>query len=352
MKTEANAYAVILAGGNGERLWPMSTPERPKQFVELFEGKPLIRHAVDRLEGLVPADRTLVITAERLVGMTREALPMVPAENIFGEPCRRDTAAAVAVACGVVKRLGGPGAVACILTADQLMDPPEKFRQALGDAVSAAEKSDAIVTIGIEPTYPATGFGYIEAGDSLDFGTKTAFCRVKRFVEKPDARTAERYIATGRFSWNSGMFIWKVSTMEAEFAASAPDIGALIGRVSESDNVHKAMKDNYPGIRATSIDYAVMEKTKNIVVARSEFRWDDVGSWLAIPNHFSRDDDGNTCIGRTAVMGTSGSVVVSDDSHLVAVVGLSDVVVVRSGGATLVCSKDKLGDLKALVKSL
>lgn len=348
----SNAYAVILAGGNGERLWPMSTPERPKQFVEIFGGKPLIRHAVDRLEGVIPVERTLVITAERLVEMTRKALPAVPPENIYGEPCRRDTAAAVAVACGIVKRLGGPDAIACILTADQLMDPPEKFRCALSDAISAAEKSDAIVTIGIEPTYPATGFGYIEAGEAVDFGTKTGFCRVKRFVEKPDARTAEGYLATGRFSWNSGMFIWKVSTMEAEFAASAPDIGSLIGEVAESGDVHETMKAKYPGIRATSVDYAVMEKTKNIVVARSEFRWDDVGSWLAIPNHFSRDDDGNTCIGRTAVMGTSGSVVVSDDSHLVAVVGLSDVVVVRSGNATLVCSKEGLGELKALVKSL
>jgi len=352
MKTKENAYAVILAGGNGERLWPLSTPERPKQFVELFGGKPLIRHAVDRLEGLIPPERVLVVTAERLVPMTRKALPNVPRANIFGEPCRRDTAAAVAVACGLVRRLGGPDAIGCILTADQLMDPAEKLRQALGDAILAAAKTGAIVTMGIVPTYPATGFGYIESGDAADIGTKTQFCEVRRFVEKPDARTAEKYIATGRFSWNAGMFIWKESAMEAEFAAWAPDIAQLVGKVAESKNVAETLKREYPPLRAISVDYAVMEKSKNILVAKSEFRWDDVGSWLSIPNHFSRDDDGNTRLGKTAVLGTSGSVVVSDEGHLTAVVGLSDVVVVHTPNATLVCSKERAGDLKSLVKSL
>ena len=352
MKKNPDAYAVILAGGNGERLWPLSTPERPKQFVELFGGKPLIRHAVDRLEGLIPPERVLVVTAERLVPMTRKALPGVPRANIFGEPCRRDTAAAAAVACGLVMRLGGPDAVGCILTADQLMDPADRFRQALGDAIKAAAKTGAIVTMGVVPTCPATGFGYIEAADVVDLGTKTQFSAVRRFVEKPDARTAEKYIATGRFSWNAGMFIWKAAAMEAEFAAWAPDIGALIGKVATAKNVAETLRREYPALRAISVDYAVMEKTKNILVAKSEFRWDDVGSWLAIPNHFSRDDDGNTRLGRTAVLGTSGSVVVSGDAHLTAVVGLSDVVVVHTPEATLVCSKDRVGDLKALIKSL
>ncbi len=352
MNDKSNAYAVVLAGGNGERLWPLSTPARPKQFVEIFGGKPLIRHAVDRLEGLIPPERVLVVTADRLVEMTRAALPGVPRENVFGEPCRRDTAAAVAVACGLVRRLGGPDAVGCVLTADHLMDPAAKFRQALADAITAADKTGAIVTMGIVPTYPATGFGYIEAGEVADLGTKTQFSAVRRFVEKPDARTAEAYIATGRFSWNAGMFIWKASAMEAEFSAWAPDIAPLIGKVAESDDVPATLRREYPPLRAISVDYAVMEKSKSILVAKSEFSWDDVGSWLAIPNHFSRDDEGNTRIGNTAVLGTSGSVVVSDDSHLTAVVGLSDVVVVHTPNATLVCSKDRAADLKVLVKSL
>lgn len=349
---KAAAYAVILAGGNGERLWPLSTPERPKQFVELFGGKPLIRHAVDRLEGLIPPERVLVVTAERFVALTRRALPNVPRGNIHGEPCRRDTAAAVAVACGLVRRLGGPDAVGCVLTADQLMDPAEKFRQALADAIVAADRTGAIVTMGVVPTHPATGFGYIESGSPVDLGTRTQFCEAVRFVEKPDARTAERYLATGRFSWNAGMFIWKESAMESELSAWAPDIGALVGKVAESKSVAEVLRAEYPSLRATSIDYAVMEKSKNILVAKSEFRWDDVGSWLSVPNHFSRDDDGNTRIGKTAVMDAAGSVIVSDDRHLTAVVGLSDVVVVHTADATLVCSKERAGELKALIKTL
>ncbi|MBO7482495.1 MAG: mannose-1-phosphate guanylyltransferase [Kiritimatiellae bacterium] len=348
----AESYAVILAGGNGERLWPLSTPGRPKQFVDLFGGKPLIRHAVDRLEGLIPPERVLVITAERLVALTREALPGVPAENIIGEPCRRDTAAAVAVACGLVMRLGGPDAVGCILTADQLIDPAEKFRRTLGDAIEAAAKTGAIVTMGIVPTYPATGFGYIESGAQADLGTATRFDEVVRFVEKPDAATAERYLATGRFSWNAGMFIWKASAMKAEFEANAPDIAKLIGKVAESADVAGTLASEYPSIRAISVDYAVMEKTRNILVAKSEFGWDDVGSWLAIPGRFGSDGEGNTRIGRTAVLGTSGSIVVSDGSHLTAVLGMEDVVVVHTADATLVCPKSRLGELKSLVKSL
>ena len=197
-----NTYAIILAGGNGERLWPLSTPERPKQFVSLFGGKSLIRHAVDRLEGLVPPERIIVITAARLAAMTRRALPCIPKENIIGEPCRRDTAAAVALACGLVKKYGGEKSVGCILTADQLMTPEDEFRKTLKDAVKVARKSASIVTMGIAPDGPATGFGYIECGEDVDFGTGTGFCRVKRFVEKPDVKTARKYLRSGRFRWN------------------------------------------------------------------------------------------------------------------------------------------------------
>lgn len=177
-----NAYAIIMAGGNGERFWPMSTPERPKQFVTLFGGRALIRHAADCLKGLIPPERTLVITAERLVAQTRRALPGIPQANVIGEPCRRDTAAAVACACGLVKRLGGPDAVGCILTADQLMEPAAKFRRTLKSAITVASRTDAIVTVGIEPDHPATGFGYIECGPRIQTGTPTEFHAVRRFV--------------------------------------------------------------------------------------------------------------------------------------------------------------------------
>ena len=348
----ADAYAIIMAGGNGERFWPMSTPERPKQFVSIFGGKPLIRHAADRMRGLISPERTLVITAERLVAQTRKALPQVPRGNIIGEPCRRDTAAAVACACGLVKRLGGRDAVGCILTADQLMEPVVKFRQTLRDAIRVASRTDAIVTMGIKPNYPATGFGYIECGSRMATGTPTEFHAVRRFVEKPDEKTAKRYLKSGRFCWNSGMFIWKASVMEGAFVQHAPDIAGLIGQVESAKSVRATLMSAYPPLRAISFDYAVMEKTRKVVVARSAFKWDDVGSWTALPAHFPEDKAGNTCLGNTALMDTNDSIVVSEDGHLTAVLGMEDVVVVQMSGATLVCAKNRVQDIKKLVRSL
>lgn len=347
-----NVYAIILAGGNGERFWPVSTPERPKQFVTLFGGKALIRQAVERLEGLIPPERTLVITAQRLVALTRKTLPMIPAANIIGEPVRRDTAAAVAVACGLVKRLGGPEAVGCILTADQLMKPVGSFRQALADCIAVASAKDVIVTMGIIPYYPATGFGYIEYEGEVETETKTAFCDVQRFVEKPNLETAAQYVSSKRFLWNAGMFIWRASVLQRAFMAKAADIGALIDEVAQAKGVGPLLKRQYPKLRATSFDYAVMEKSRNILVARSEFDWDDVGSWNALRGQFSPDESGNTCVGRVATLDTDHSILVSEGDHLIATLGVHDLVVVHTAKATLVCAKDKAQDLKKLVKSI
>lgn len=345
----SNVYAIILAGGNGERFWPVSTPARPKQFVSLFGGKALIRHAVDRLEGLLPPDRILILTAKHLVELTRSTLPMIPAENIIGEPCRRDTAAAVAVACGMVHRLGGPEAVGCILTADQLITPEPTFRAVLSDAITAAVKSSAIVTMGIVPDHPATGYGYIEEGEGYETGTATEFRKVRRFVEKPDEATARAYLETGRFCWNAGMFIWKASAMKAAFDAAAPDIGRLIDLVAESEDVSTALAENYSQIRSISVDFAVMEKAPSILVAKCSFTWDDVGSWLALPSHFGADAEGNTLIGSTGLLDTRSSIVVSTDNHVTAVIGMENVVVVHTPEATLVCDKSRVQDVKKLL---
>ena len=344
-----NAYAVIMAGGGGERLWPVSTPERPKQFVDVFGGRPLIRHALERLRGLIPPERTLVVTASRFVALTRRVLPELPRGNIVGEPCRRDTAAAVAVACGLVRRLGGPDAVGCALAADQLMTPPSAFRAALRDAIRAAERFDAVVTMGIAPDRPATGYGYIECGRRVDAGMKTAFFAAKRFVEKPDERTARRYLKAGRFRWNAGMFIWRAGVLADAFASAAPDFLPLIGSVASAKSVPALLRRAYPPLRKISVDFAVMEKIGNILVAESRFKWDDVGSWQSVPNHFPADADGNVRLGKTAVLDARGSVVVSTDDHLTAVFGLSDVVVVHTRGATLVCPRGRAQDLKKLV---
>ncbi len=343
-----NIYAVILAGGNGERLWPLSTPEFPKQFVSLFGGKPLIRHAADRLLDLIPFDHIFVVTADRFVGMTRKILPYLPKANVIGEPCRRDTAAAVAVACGLVKKYGGDDAVGCILTADQLMTPVKEFRQTLKDAIKAAIKSSSVITMGIVPDKPATGFGYIECGETSSLKLKTQFYGVKRFVEKPDKKTALKYLKKGGFYWNSGMFIWRAGVLADAFSRTAPDIGALIDKVAKSKNIRSLLKNEYANIRAISFDYAVMEKFDDILVAKSTFAWDDVGSWTSVANHFPKDDRANVSIGETLMCDVSDSIVVSEGGHLTALMGVSDLVVVNVKGVTLVCSKNRAHDIKKL----
>lgn len=341
-------FAIILAGGNGERLWPLSTPERPKQFVSLFGGKPLIRYAADRLKGVVPPERIFVLTAKNLVGMTRKALPHIPTQNIIGEPCRRNTAAAVAVACGLVRKYGGDRAVGCILTADQLMTPETGFRRVLKDAVTAAAGSSSVVTMGIVPDYPATRFGYIEYADAVALKTRTSFRRVRRFVEKPDAKTAGRYFREGGYFWNSGMFVWRADSLAEAFAKAAPDIGGLIDKVAKAKNVDSLLKREYASVRAISFDYAVMEKIDDILVAESSFKWDDVGSWTSVANHFPSDRNNNVCIGKTLLHEVSDSIVVGEDGHVVALVGVDDIVVVHTAGATLVCAKDRVEDIRKL----
>ncbi len=337
-----NAYAIIMAGGNGERFWPLSTPEKPKQFLSLFGGTPLITQAVTRLEGLIPPERVFVITAARLLDETRKALPMLPAENLIGEPCRRDTAAAVALACGLVYQKGGADAVGCILTADQLITPAAAFQQTLADAIQMAGSSHAIVTMGITPIRPDTGFGYIEAGDLVASETATTFLSVARFVEKPNRETAEQYLAKGNFLWNAGMFVWKASVMKAAFAAHAPDFLPLI----ETQD----MAGLYPNLRAISVDFAVMEHASPILVAKSMFNWDDVGTYLAVENHFPQDEHGNTIVGCAKLTATERTIVVNDNpSHKLVVAGLKDAVVVQTSAGTLVLPKAELPNLKRIL---
>ena len=347
-------YAVILAGGSGERFWPLSTPARPKQFVTLFGGVPLIRQAVDRLEGLVPPERILVVTAANLVDASAEACGNIPRANIVGEPCRRDTAAACALACGLVAARD-PEGVAAILTADQLIGDAPLFRQTLADAAAVAATEGTIVTIGIVPDHPATGFGYIEAGDALETGTATRFHRAARFVEKPAEEKAREYVTSGRFYWNSGMFIWSVRTMAAAVRRSVPELAPLLeapARAPTPEALAAELAALYPDLPRISVDYAVMERHPDIAMARGAFPWDDVGSWPSAVKHFPADAQGNVAVGDVATMDCNGSLVVSRGGGLVAVLGLDDVIVVQTGTATLVCPKSRAQDLKKLVGQL
>ena len=350
----SHAYAIILAGGKGERFWPLSTAARPKQLVPLFGGTPLLTQAVGRLDGVIPPERTWIITSRQLRDAIADAAPTLPREQIVGEPCGRDTATACALACAIV-RAQDPNGVACILTADQLSTDVPRFRQALSDAIAFASRGEDIVTIGIPPTYPATGFGYIEVEAPIDTGLATPIDRAKRFVEKPDAATAAKYIAGRRHFWNSGMFIWHVDAMRGAMGLHAPDMLALsdsFETAAREGRLSDAINELYPSARKISIDYAVMEHTTNIAVVHGDFGWDDVGSWPAVAAHFPADDCGNVAIGPCEALDSTGNIVVAEDGRLTALVGVNDMVVVHAGKATLVCPKSRAQELKSLLARL
>lgn len=348
-----SSYAVILAGGSGQRFWPLSTKARPKQFISLFSGRPLLTLAVERLQGVVPADRIYIITSERLLDDTANAARCVPRANIIGEPCKRDTAPAIAVACGLVKQRD-PKGVVCILTADQLMSDVETFRQTLTDSIEVASRNDVIVTMGIQPTYAATGFGYLKAGEPLETRTVTLFNKSEGFVEKPDEDQANHYLNSGNFYWNAGMFIWSTAVMSKALEQFAPDLFELSESVcaAESpDALQEVLYRMYSSLRAISIDYAVMEQVDNMVMARGSFGWDDVGSWPAMAGHFSADMDGNVVIGSCEQRDSKNNIVVSEE-RLTALIGVSGLVVVHSENATLICPRDRAEEVKKLIRRI
>lgn len=349
----ANQFAVILAGGKGERFWPLSTAKKPKQLLSLVGNRTLLGQAVERLHGLIPPKNIFVITNADLVAGCHEAAPELPPENIIGEPVGRDTAAAVALGAALVKARD-PKGVFCILTADHVIGAQDVFRQTLAAGMNLAAKEDVLITIGITPTEPATGFGYIESAKSMGRKDGIEFLKVKRFVEKPDRKTAEDYLKSGKFFWNAGMFIWSVKSIESALKQFRPPLAKLVTKikaVAGKPAFATTLADEYAKLEKISIDYAVMEHAKNIVVARSEFPWDDVGSWTALENHFPKDTQRNTLIGHTATFESKGNIIVSRD-HLTALVGVKNLVVVQAEGVTLVCSRDRAQDIKQLLADI
>lgn len=349
----AGRYAVIMAGGKGERFWPLSTSNHPKQLLALVGDRPLIAQAVDRLEGLIDPQHIFVVTNADLVDATRRAAPMLPPGNVVGEPVGRDTAAAVACG-GALVAARDPEGVFAVLTADQVMGDLDRFQATLAQAMRLAEQRELLVTIGIPPASPSTGFGYIEAGDELDGSADVPFKKAVRFVEKPDASTAQRYFDSGRFFWNSGMFIWSVPTLARAFDAHCPAMKTLLDELTAfaaRGESEAGLAATYPALDKISIDYALMEKAENIVMACGQFLWDDVGSWPALESHFPQDEAGNTLIGECEQVDSRGNIVYSKD-RVTAVVGAENLIVVQAEGVTLVCPKQRAQDVKKMVEML
>jgi len=337
---------VILAGGKGERFWPVSRRQRPKQFLSLDgSGVSLLQSTAQRLLTLTGDWSQLwVITASHLADGVRRQLPQLPEANLLVEPEGRDTAPAVAWATLEIAKRYGPTAMVGFFPADHWIDDEQQFCQTLTAAAALATAQDAIATLGIRPTYAATGYGYIEQGDTAGNHGSLAAYRVSRFTEKPDQVTAEGFIASGRFSWNSGMFIFPAQVMLQELKTHAPQlIQPLMAKGAAA----------YGELSKLSIDYAVMEKTERAYVMPVNFGWDDLGDWNAVERLLKQPDQVNVELATHVGLDTQGSILYSSDpDEVVVTIGLDDVVVVRDGNATLIVRKDRTQDIKTAVKQL
>lgn len=331
-KSSVSFKAVILAGGSGERFWPLSTPERPKQFLNVFGGESLIRQAVGRLDGLVSPEDVFVVTTKSLVAATRKELPEVPKGNIVGEPMRRDTGAAVALGVGLAVESDDP--IIGFFSSDQMAAKPKEFRKVVKKAIALARRRPAIVTIGIKPDYPATCFGYISP-------------KSRTFVEKPDLAKAKKYVKAG-YLWNAGMFIARASVFRGAFAAHAPELEKLAKIGGGAGSFAPARLSRlYAALPKISFDYAVMEKAKNIEVVPGDFGWDDVGSFVAFDKYFPHDDRGNVRYGPCTLVESKGNICVAKGAS-VSLLGVKDLVVVTTPTAVLVADKTHLGEMKKL----
>jgi mannose-1-phosphate guanylyltransferase len=348
-------HAIIMAGGSGTRFWPKSRRDRPKQLLNLTGESTMLQQTVARIEPLVPRDRILIVTGADQAEATRAQLADLPAHNVIAEPCPRDTAPCVGLAAGIVAKKD-PAAIMIVMPADHVIEPASAFLATVRAAVSVIEEDPGVlITFGIQPTRPETGYGYIERGPLVGTRDGIPVHRVVQFREKPDRDTAQGFLAAGNFVWNSGIFVWRADTILNEIRAHRPDLAVglepilrAIGTQDETSTLARL----FPGLVRVPIDKAVMERAANVKVLEVPYRWSDVGDWRAVASLQKHDQAGNAVQGNVVARDTTGSIIISDDGGLVAVLGLDDVVVVHSGKATLVARKDQLDKLKTLVEGL
>jgi mannose-1-phosphate guanylyltransferase len=346
-------YAVILAGGAGKRLWPLSRLNRPKQLLPLLQGKNLLSLAVQRLRSLFEPQNILIITNTEYRAQIQEALPQIPAENIIGEPEGRDTANAIALGVEILTGRD-PQATMAVFTADHVIRPEECFAEAVNRACLTAEQHpDALLTFGICPSWPHTGLGYIHVGKAIAEG----IFEVQGFKEKPDHQTARRYVESGQYYWNSGMFVWTLpairKAMEACLPESVKKLAEVSKRVAQGKSYDDVLAKVYPTLERISIDYAVMEKASKAICVQLRCEWLDIGSWPALEQVVDLDESGNAIVAKNSVVTDSyRNIIVTEDDHLLAVLGMDDCIIVHSSDATLVCNRSDSQRLKELVAAI
>jgi len=341
--------ALIMAGGKGTRFWPLSTEEKPKQFLNLIGEETMIQMTVNRIKPIIPIERIFVCTGEMYVDLVKEQLPELPKRNIIVEPEGRNTAPCIALSAMVIDRYYKNSNMV-VLPSDHLINDEEEFRNTLLAADSfIEEKDEAIVTLGMNPSRPEVGYGYIKYSDEVLKSNDFRVIKVDSFIEKPNLDTAKKYLREGNYLWNGGMFIWSINNVINQIKMYSPNTyNALINvmEVSE-DKLQETINNNYEGAEATSIDYAVLEKSKDVYVIPSNFGWDDVGSWEALDRYREKDESGNVLVGQSKAVKANNNLVISSNNSVV-VEGLSDIYIIENDGKVLVGHKSNVANVKKL----
>lgn len=348
-----NLYCLIMAGGGGTRFWPRSRKEKPKQYLSILEDESLISSTITRFKKFIPEKQIFVVSAKSQEKILKEHASSLPVENLIFEPVGKNTLPAIGLAALFIAK-NDPDGIMIVSPADHLVKNNQIFQDSVEAATMIADAYEGIVTIGVKPISPATGYGYIEIGNEINAGQKVRTNSVKRFVEKPDYQTAVKYLESGNFFWNIGIFVFKVSVFIESIKNYAPVLYTELMKIADtigSDNYEETLNSIYRNIEAISIDYGIIEKSDNIFVVRGDFEWNDLGSWDEVYNCEQKDENLNYSTGEVIFHESKNSYVYAPDS-LVAVIGLDDVIVVKEGDMILVCKRNKSEEIKHVVSEI
>jgi mannose-1-phosphate guanylyltransferase len=351
MPSLENTYALILAGGSGTRFWPLSRNHKPKQLLDLFGTGTLLEQTIARLEGLVPLENILILTNSLQVDAVRALATMLPADNIFAEPAKRDTAPAVALGIGLIAARN-PNAVMMVLPSDQLIRDTAAYHGVMRDALGAAEASNGLVTIGLRPTWACPSYGYIERGAAATIPGLVAahpLFEVTRFREKPSAELAEEFLAQGTFSWNAGMFVWSLPTVIQQLATHAPELAGFVSELRDSSDILATVEEKFPQLTPISIDYALMESADSVFNIEATFDWDDVGSWISIAKYLEKYGQENRANEPVSELGSHDNIIFNArPGSRIALLGVEDLIIVQTPDALLIANRHQADSIKKL----
>ncbi len=347
-------YAVIMAGGSGTRFWPWSRENTPKQLLKIIGERSMLQHTIDRISPAFKPENIFVVTNKLHKEQLERQTPQIPSVNIIAEPVGKDTAPCIGLAATIIKKIA-PNSIMVVMTADHVIEPASSFTKIIETAVNIVSKNNSLLTVGIKPTEPSTSYGYIRRGKQVLKENGFHIYEVASFKEKPVKTTAQNFINTGEYYWNSGIFVWQTSRIleclsqhTPKLALGLERIGAVLGTKSEWTTIEK----EYQTFEKISIDYAILEKAKDIVVIEADFNWDDIGSWYAIERWNKKDSMGNTILGTHHGIDTNSCIIVNNEQHLLTTIGVSDLLIVHTKDATLICNKQKAEQVKKLVEEL